>query len=89
MVLPLFTLLIVQQHLQLAKILIVDHFQPLLQINCELSAEDYTQLDFANANFFEISEDHDYYGRERSFRNGGGGDSCIDVTQECTPGTYN
>ena len=67
----------------------IQRINPTLNINCELSSEDYTQLDFANANFFEISEDHDYYGRERSFRNGGGEDSCIDVTQECTPGTCN
>ena len=40
--------------------------KPSLPINCELSQEHHRQLDFADANHFEISEDHDYYARERS-----------------------
>ena len=55
---------------------------PTLPINCELSAEDYRLLDFANINYFEISEEHDFYAREPSI----GLNPCIDVTQECTPG---
>ena len=53
-----------------------------MPINCELSAEDYRLLDFANTNYFEISEEHDFYAREPSI----GLNPCIDVTQECTPG---
>ena len=45
--------------------------------NCELSEEHHRQLDFADANHFEISEDHDYYARDRSSSIGGGSDPCI------------
>ena len=78
------TLCLQEKRFQCLSFNYIQRGSPSVPINCELSEEYHRQLDFSDANHFEISEDHDYYARDHT-SNIVGSDPCIDVTQDCTP----